>query len=79
MQVNIIINDKVKIGIFFKSSEDVSRVISKLRIEGILPQELNIKDIKILDCNRNFIGLNDTIEKLAMLGTEIPKLILEIP
>jgi RNA binding exosome subunit len=61
MLVNIIINDKVKIGIVFKATDDVNRVIQKLRIENILPQNINIQDINLLDFNRNPITLNDTI------------------
>jgi hypothetical protein len=61
MLVNIIINEKVKIGIFFKATDDVNRIINKLKMENLIPQSLNIKDIIILDSNKNPVSINDTI------------------
>jgi hypothetical protein len=61
MLVNIIINEKIKIGIFFKATDDVNRIINKLKMENLIPQSLNIKDIIILDYNKNPVSINDTI------------------
>lgn len=61
MLVNIIINEKIKIGIIFKATDDVNRIINKLKLENLIPTNLDIKDITIFDSNKNIVSTSDTV------------------